>query len=165
MAGQEAEQRGEYDERYPPEQPYSPLSPGANPPGAGYPQPQDNYYPSSNAFPPPPNPAYSPNPAYNPAEYQAQPVQPGQPNAQIHPDYGYPQQQAGNPYAPPGPGGVFTPPPTDPYAAPSAPRRADENVSAEPFLNTSSHVPNHDRYVPNNRYIPKNYRDVTEEGG
>ena len=160
-AGQEAEQRGEYDERYPPEQPYSP---GANPTGAGYPQPQDNYYPSTNAFPPPPNPGpYSPTPAYNPAEYPAQPAQAGQPSAQIHPDYGYP---AGNPYAPPGPGGVYSPPPADPYAAPGAPRRADENVSAEPFLNTSSNIPTNNRYTPNNRYIPQNYRDhVPDEGG
>ena len=165
MAGQEAEQRGEYDERYPPEQPYSPTNPDAIAPGAGYSQPQENYYPSTNSFPPPPNAGYSPAPAYNPAEYPPQPAQPGQPAAQIHPDYGYPQQQAGNAYAPPGPGGVYTPPPADPYAGPGAPRRADENVSAEPFRNTSSHVPASSRYIPNDRYIPKNYRAIPEEGG
>ncbi|KAL9044670.1 MAG: hypothetical protein Q9214_002208, partial [Letrouitia sp. 1 TL-2023] len=133
---------GSYDEmreNYPPQQqPYSPLSPDT--PGApgGYapPPPQETYYPNSNAFPPPP-PAggYTPSPQYNP-EY---PQQPGQPGQQIDPAYGYPPQQ--NIYTPPGAAGAYSPPPANPFAPPgNNARRADENVSAEPFLNTSNGV-------------------------
>jgi hypothetical protein len=87
------------------------------------------YYPNTNTFPPPPNAQYSPQPAYNPADYAPPPN-----NQQIHPDYGYPPQQ---PYTPPQ--GVFSPPPANPYA-PGAARgagRGDENVSADPYLNTT----------------------------
>lgn len=133
VLGQEAEQERAYDD-YPPQQPYAPISPP--PPGAppaGYPQPTENYYPSTNSFPPPPqNAAYPPGGNYNPAEYPAQPVQ--QPGAQIHPEYGYPPQSG---YTPPT-GGPYTPPAADPYApAGSRPRRADENVSAQPFISNT----------------------------
>jgi len=108
--------------------PYSPLSPPAqNLPAPNY-QPEA-YYPNTNTFPPPPNALYSPQVAYNPANYAPPP------NAQqMHPDYAYPQQQ---PYTPPQ--GVFSPPPANPYA-PGAARggtRGDENVSADPYLNTA----------------------------
>lgn len=110
--------------------PYSPLSPPVqNLPAPNY-QPEA-FYPNTNTFPPPPNAnaQYSPQPAYNPADYAPPPnTQP------IHPDYGYPQQQ---PYTPPQ--GVYSPPPANPYA-PGATRgagRGDENVSADPYLNTA----------------------------
>ncbi|KAL8692217.1 MAG: hypothetical protein Q9218_002717 [Villophora microphyllina] len=137
--GYEAEHGpGTYDERdqYPAEQqPYSPLPPadGTGAPGAGYPQQQESYYPSTNSFPPPPQGGFAPSPGYDQAQYAQQAGQPGQ---QIHPDYGYPPQQ--NPYIPPGAQGAYSPPPANPYAPPGGnARRADENVSAEPFLNTA----------------------------
>ncbi|KAI4241252.1 MAG: hypothetical protein L6R40_004668 [Gallowayella cf. fulva] len=132
---------GSYDERdrdqYPPQQPYSPISPEApGAQGAGYPQQQqDAYYPSTNQFPPPPAGGYAPSPGYDAAQYGQQPGQPGQPGQQIHPDYGYAPQQ--NPYVPPGAQGTYSPPPANPYAPPGGnARRADENVSAEPFFNS-----------------------------
>ncbi|KAL9602089.1 MAG: hypothetical protein Q9219_002085 [cf. Caloplaca sp. 3 TL-2023] len=138
--GYEAEHGpGSYDDRdreqYPPQQqPYSPIGPeNAGAQGAGYPQQQEAYYPSTNNFPPPPVGGYAPSPGYDPAQYGQQPGQSGQ---QIHPDYGYPAQP--NPYVPPGAPGAYSPQPANPYAPPGGnARRADENVSAEPFLNTA----------------------------
>ncbi|KAI4172162.1 MAG: hypothetical protein LQ343_003722 [Gyalolechia ehrenbergii] len=131
---------GSYDERdrdqHPAQQqqPYSPMSPeNLGDQGAGYPQQQEAYYPSTNSFPPPPVGGYAPSPGYDPAQYGQQPGQAGQ---QIHPDYGYPAQP--NPYVPPGAQGAYSPQPANPYAPPGGnARRADENVSAEPFLNTA----------------------------
>ena len=97
------------------------------PPGV----PVENYYPNTNVFPPPPGAGYSPQPAYNPADY---------PPNQAHINYDYPPQAA---YTPPGQG-PYSPMPADPYAPPpgsSRARRADENVSAEPYLNTASSSP------------------------
>ncbi|MCJ1316437.1 hypothetical protein MMC15_001758 [Xylographa vitiligo] len=109
--------------------PYSPMSPGAPPPPLTAPEYHpDAYYPATNQFPPPPNVGYSPQPAYNPAEYAP-------PNAQAHPAYGYPPQEG---YTPPQ--GPYSPLPVDPYgqAPPAAGgRRGEENVSAEPHLNTT----------------------------
>ncbi|KAL8772162.1 MAG: hypothetical protein Q9209_002597 [Squamulea sp. 1 TL-2023] len=138
VKGYEAEHGpGTYDERdreqYPPQQqPYSPEEgPGAQ--AAGYPQQQEAYYPSTNQFPPPPAGGYVPSPGYDPTQYAQQPGQPGQ---QIHPDYGYAPQQ--NPYIPPGAQGPYSPSPANPYIPPGGnARRADENVSAEPFFNTA----------------------------
>ena len=107
--------------------PYSPLSPPVqNLPAPNY-QPEA-YYPNTNTFPPPPNAQYSPQAAYNPADY----VPP--PNQQTRPDYAYPQQQ---PYTPPQ--GVYSPPAAHPYApgAAGGGARGDENVSADPYLNTA----------------------------
>ncbi|KAL9590116.1 MAG: hypothetical protein Q9203_001097 [Teloschistes exilis] len=135
------DEREQYTEReqYPAEQqPYSPLPPpdAAGVPGAGYPPQQEAYYPSTNSFPPPPQGGYAPSPGYDSTQYAQQPGQPGQPGQQIHPDYGYPPQP--NPYIPPGAQGAYSPPPANPYAPPGGnARRADENVSAEPFLNTA----------------------------
>ena len=119
----EAEHSG-YDEGPYSPGPYSPLSPPVqNLPAPGH--HPDAYYPATNNFPPPPNAQYSPQPAYNPADYAP-------PNQQTHPDYGYPPQQG---YTPPQ--GVYSPPPVDPYAQAPGRRRGDENVSADPYLNTA----------------------------
>lgn len=88
--------------------------------------PPDQFYPATNQFPPPPNIA----PVYNPADYGPPP--------QVHPDYGYSPQQQG--YQPPAPE-MYSPMPPDPYAGQNNGRRANENVSAEPYLNTTSAVP------------------------
>ena len=55
----------------------------------------------------------------------------------MHPDYGYPPQQAAG-YVPPEPNAYSPPPGQNPYGAGNVgPRRADENVSAEkPFHST-----------------------------
>lgn len=149
------DEREQYTEReqYPAEQqPYSPLPPpdAAGVPGAGYPPQQEAYYPSSNSFPPPPQGGYAPSPGYDSTQYAQQPGQPGQPGQQIHPDYGYPPQP--NPYIPPGAQGAYSPPPANPYAPPGGnARRADENVSAERFLNNAG--------VPIDQYR------AAEEGG
>ncbi|KAL8805069.1 MAG: hypothetical protein Q9182_002159 [Xanthomendoza sp. 2 TL-2023] len=147
---------GSYDERdrdqYPPPQPYSPggpEAPGAQPPG--YPQQQEAYYPSTNQFPPPPAGGYAPSPGYDPTQYGQQA---GQLNQQIHPDYGYAPQP--NPYVPPGAQGNYSPPPANPYAPPGAnARRADENVSAEPFFNSRGVPIDEQRAVEEGLNVPR----------
>lgn len=131
--GYEAENAG-YQEPYPEGQ-YSPLPPApANITAPGY--PAENYYPSTNQFPPPPNAAYAANQNYNPADY------PPPPGTQIHPDYGYPTQPG---YTPPQ--GVYSPLPPDQYSGgPGRGRRGDENVSAEPYLNTTYAGPSPDHH-------------------
>ena len=112
----EAEAQG-YGQEY--QQPYSPQA-------AGYPPDPATFNPNQPMYPPThPGGSLSPQP-----EYMGQPAQPG---PQIHPDYGY-QQQAG--YAPPEPNAYSPPPGANPYAGGVGPRRADENVSAEPSHDT-----------------------------
>ena len=56
----------------------------------------------------------------------------------MHPDYGYSPG-----YTPPQ--GTFSPMPGDPYSGPPGRnRRGDENVSAEPYLNTNNPSPTPD---------------------
>ena len=133
VLGYEAE-NPPYQEPYSPG-PYSPMQSPPPPNATAGSFPPENYYPSTNAFPPPPNAGLAPAPNYNPADYSAPP---GIQAQQIHPDYGYSPQPG---YTPPQ--GVYSPNPADPYggAAPGKTRRADENVSAEPFLNTTNTAP------------------------
>lgn len=131
--GQQEAAQASYGQQDPyAQQPYSPNSPAP----AGYvADGQQQPY-----FPPPPGAPFSPPGANYPPEYQHQAA--GAPNAQIHPDYGYPPQGG---YTPPVPN-AYSPPSGAagyPPQQPREPRRADENVSAEVFRNTPN-IPNND---------------------
>ncbi|KAL6714705.1 hypothetical protein ACLMJK_008130 [Lecanora helva] len=129
---QEAEQASYAQDPYA-QQPYSPNSPQP----AGYvADGQQQPY-----FPPPPGAPFTPPGANYPPEYQNQHAMP--PNAQVHPDYGYPPQGG---FQPPVPDAYSPPPGAAGYAPqqPSQPRRADENVSDDTPNVPSSDVPLYD---------------------
>ena len=140
---EELREQAAFDESYPPQaqQPFSPLSPPPNAqaaPEAGF--APGTYYPNSTQ-------GYTPQPAAYPQEYAPPPVTQATqaPQAQLSPEYGYPQPTG---YTPPVPGNPYDAPPADPYTQQSGgrTRRADENVSAVPNFNIPSTAAN--RYIP-----------------
>lgn len=91
------------------------------------------------------------------------------PNAQIHPDYGYPPQGGFQPPVP----DAYTPPPgaagfpQQQQQQPREPRRADENVSDEVFRNTPT-IPINNVPLYDSNAVPFYYsepNDPSAEGG
>lgn len=89
------------------------------------------------------------------------------PNAQIHPDYGYPPQGGFQPPVP----DAYTPPPGAPgfpaQQQPREPRRADENVSDEVFRNTPT-IPINNVPLYDSNAVPFYYSEPSNppaEGG
>ena len=139
---EELREQAAFDESYPPQaqQQFSPIGPAPTPQAA----PEAGYAPGTY-YPPPPGQGYSPQPAAYPQEYPPPPgAQPHQ--AQLSPEYNYPQPTG---YTPPVTGNPYDPPGADPYGQQQPggrTRRADENVSAAPVPNTPSNAAK--RYVP-----------------
>ena len=146
LGQEELREQAAFDESYPPQaqHQFSPLSPAANQQAAQEAGFAPGYPNATNLAATQGSQGYLPQPAAYPQEYPPPPgAQPQQ--AQLSPEYGYPQQTG---YTPPVTGNPYDPPAADPYGqqAGGRTRRADENVSAVPVFNTPSAAAM--RYVP-----------------
>ena len=153
MVGREEAEQASYGQDPYAQQQQQPFSPNSPQPAGYVADGQQQPY-----FPPPPGAPFTPPGANYPPEYQNQQAIP--PNAQVHPDYGYPPQG----FQPPVPDAYSPPPGAAGYAPqqPREPRRADENVSAD-----TPNVPNNDVPLYDSNGAPFYYEPNTSlgEGG